>query len=72
MSIHCDDLLKTTYRFILLDFVSLLIEEVLVITSGAVPVGSGTLIEITTGPLLSGFVRIVTSSSIDTVHTSPT
>jgi hypothetical protein len=53
---------KTTYHFPLLDFVSLLLVEVLVITGSVAPVG--TPIEIITGPFTSGFVRIVSSSSI--------
>lgn len=63
VSIRFNDLFKRTYHLPLLDFVSLLLVEVLVITGGAAaPVG--TPIEITTGPLPSGFVRIVSSSSI--------
>jgi len=64
VSIHFDDLLKRAYHFLLLDFVSLLIVKVLVISGGAAPVGTGTPIEITTGSLPSGFVTIVSSSSI--------
>lgn len=62
VSTHFDDLLKRACHFLLLDFVSFLIVEVLVITGGAAPVGAP--IEITTGPCPSGFVRIVSSSSI--------
>jgi hypothetical protein len=66
VSIHFDDLLKRAYRLLLLlGFVSLVVVEVLVVSTGGVaPVGTRTPIDITAGPLPSGFVGIGSSSSI--------
>ena len=67
VSIRFDDLLKIAYRLLLLllGFVSLVVVEVLVVSTGGVaPVGTRTPIDITAGPLPSGFVGIGSSSSI--------